>query len=261
MGDARLLVLLPEMLAAGGFIFWLAWGIIGLWFSRTISAAEGMFLGGLLLGGLVLIIRLIGTPYFFPILLLVAVLAVLVRGLPERADQHSRRELITQDEAVYRVAIRRDPKNAAAHSFLARALEKTGRYQEAVQSYQESVKLEPYGEDRRRLQTLLRTLEDQQAGARRCPRCLGKIASREAVCPHCDHPLSPLAGIQEMMRERSVSSVLGLVGMAGVSFCILALLATASFGLGLLVAGGVWLGGFLAILAAIRRRRANGPGR
>lgn len=247
--------LLLELLVVGVATAALAYTILELSMNRVVSLAEGFLLGGLTIGIIVLLVQSIGTIHFFWLLaaLLAAVLAL--RGWPRRVHSQRRREMLEADIRQCRVALQRDPQNAAAYSYLGRAFEQLGRLEEAVEAYQQALALAPGEyEDRHRLERLSRELAQQQAGARRCPRCQAALVAGEDECPQCTCPVSPLGGFYEIFGKspsRALAFMLGLGALSG----LVVFACRQSLACGLALVGLIWLVGAAHIWRTLARRR------
>lgn len=118
---------------------------------------------------------------------LVAGSAALPR-LSGQMNKRALRELTHGSIARYQAALARDPRNAAAHAYLADAYMECGRIEEAITAYRSAIALDP---DHTRLeQSKLRKAVEQFDHRERpsilvCDRCHGETPASRKACAHC----------------------------------------------------------------------------
>jgi len=248
-------LLLLEGLLVCGLLSFLGWGLLDLWLARLVTPAEVVLLLGLIAGAAALLVGTITTPYYLPALASVLLVLALLRALPRRIQAHRQQALLQEDEARYREAIRQDPKNAAAHSYLARTLERVGRYEEAITSYQHSIELDAQAnEDRRRLDILVRFLAEQHSDLERCPRCRGIQRHPADECPYCGCPLSHWGGCYEIVGKTGCKIGAALV-LVGGFFALIFSVSHRSLALGAMLVAGIWLAGCHHLMRFARRHK------
>lgn len=129
-----------------------------------------------------------GTVWMF---LCVAVVVAGCAALPRltaRADKRMLNCLREEDIAKYRRVIEFDPKNAAAHAFLADAYAQSGLYDEAIEEYQKAIELDPHHTHAERWK-LQKAIDAKQGKTRPriivCDECQGETPHGNKVCAHC----------------------------------------------------------------------------
>jgi len=255
LGPAEGSWLLVQLLIACGASAALGITVVGAWISRELTHTEGViYLGAVLLAS-VLLIQSMNSALFFPLLLGMGVALWLLRAAAGNRARRRRDSLLEGDLPRYRAAIQRDPRNAAAHSQLARTLEKLGRPQEAIPHYQRSIELQPHmNEDKYRLDALLRSLAEEQAGVRRCPRCLTPLPPRAVDCPQCRRPVGAWSGLREVFgTPRQTAIACALLGV-GLALPVVVIAFRTSTGGGMVVVGALWAAIFIVIVCALLRR-------
>ena len=129
-----------------------------------------------------------GTPWMF---LCVAGVVAGCAALPRLNAQTDKRildRMRNEDIAKYQRAIQFDPKNAAAHSFLADAYAQSGLYDEAIEEYQKAIELDPHHAHAERWK-LQKAIDAKQGKTRLriivCDECQGETPHGNKVCAHC----------------------------------------------------------------------------
>ncbi|MCS7254256.1 MAG: tetratricopeptide repeat protein [Armatimonadota bacterium] len=116
---------------------------------------------------------------------------VVLWALHRISEERIRRHLLKQEIERYKATIRRDPKNAAAHSMLGDVYLKMKRYDEAIKEFEEALKLDPMSQsDRYKLKLATEKKREAELKGVTCPRC-HEINSRiRARCQQCDYELN-----------------------------------------------------------------------
>jgi tetratricopeptide (TPR) repeat protein len=134
----KALILMPILGLVG-------WWIFSNWIDKTLSAIEAA-IGFALLG----VAAILGTAsitaggWGFVGILATIYLALLVLVCYEYIFWRKREEKFLEDEiARYQAAIARDPRNAAAYSFLGKTYMKLGLYEDAVKALEQALALDP----------------------------------------------------------------------------------------------------------------------
>lgn len=113
--------------------------------------------------------------------------------LHTQVDKRARSHMRDEDIAKYRRAIQFDPKNAAAHGFLADAYMESGLYDEAIAEYETAIELDPHSSHKERWK-LRKAIEAKQGLTRPriivCDECQGETPVGNKVCAHCGAMLS-----------------------------------------------------------------------
>ncbi|MCS6861640.1 MAG: tetratricopeptide repeat protein [Abditibacteriales bacterium] len=108
--------------------------------------------------------------------------------LSAQRDKCLLNRLREEDIAKYRRAIEFDPKNAAAHAFLADAYMESGLYDEAIEAYQKAIELDPHHTRPERWK-LQKAIDAKQGKTRPrllvCDACQGETPHGNRVCAHC----------------------------------------------------------------------------
>jgi hypothetical protein len=165
----------------GGGGYW----VISAWANRRLSATEAVTL----LAGVVVFmfvgVRLALLASTGVFMLFVALLAAGAFGLHSYSsfvDRRMHQQFDEEDIAKYRAALELDPKNAAAHSFLAKTYRRQGRLDLALAEYQAALRIDP-------------SLQEERYWAARLRRELEEAARREAQCRHCGAIGPPADGL------------------------------------------------------------------
>lgn len=163
------------------------WIMSGL-FSRQISGGEAVLLVSGLLAVLFFAISL-AIHGWLGILLILAVLfgmALMFRGLAQRADRGLAARLDEEEIAKYRAALEVDPDNVAAHSLMGDTYRRIGQLEQAIEEYEAALSLDPSLRQER--YWLERTRAELESGGRRellCPRCRAVRPAGASTCPEC----------------------------------------------------------------------------
>jgi tetratricopeptide (TPR) repeat protein len=213
-GGVLLLEWLFAIIVGGAFVV----RVVHALFEREIEVWQGLV--GICFGaGLtVMAISLALSPWYFPSLALIFLIAVTVY-LGSLIEMRVRwRRLLAEEEARYLEAIRFDEKNAAAHGYLARVYRQQGRLEDALDQYQQAIALDPNDlEWPAKLKVLMAQIEEIQASPP-CPRCEAPLDAAGKTCPKCGWWRSAVKGLRDVWASGAVKRglVYGLVICAAV---------------------------------------------
>lgn len=171
-------------------------------------AAIGLlFVAGLLLG----VVFFWNSPLVFVVFLLAAGLATLWVLGQAASERHLTTQMHSEEEARYKAAIERDPKNAAAWSSLGDLYLETHRYDEAITCYERAVQLMPTDAgERRKLHRARQIKAETEARMKSCPQCKALLSRFSVTCPECGFELSApvwvylLAAVKDKAAMRKV---------------------------------------------------------
>jgi hypothetical protein len=108
----------------------------------------------------------------------------MIGPMNKRALRQMANERITE----YLRAIARDPKNAAAHAFLADAYVECGRLDDAIAAYQKAIDLDPHHSrlERAKLEKAIEARSGRvHTPITLCDNCQGETPAANRVCVHC----------------------------------------------------------------------------
>ncbi len=168
--------------------------VINVWLiEKTLSAAQALCL---ILLTVLLFLLVLATGGEQAMMAYVAVMLGVAGAVHLFHVEHERRlaaELHAERMAQYRAVIARDPKNAAAHAFLAESLAELGRYDEAVAEMQIAVDLAPEHAVQERVK--LRRLHDAKARVEngpvvQCFECRAENPHGSRICAKCGASLN-----------------------------------------------------------------------
>jgi tetratricopeptide (TPR) repeat protein len=177
--------IIPCTAIAFGGTYW----VLAAWFDHRLSGVEAAVLLASLLVFDVIGIRLTllsGIVSFLLLMLLIAVVVVSGLCYLKRMNRRQHEQFDAADIATYLKALDLDPKNAAAHSFLAKIYRRQGKLELALQEYQAAVQLEPSLQEER---FWVARLKEELSGERHCPNCGVIGTAEEGCCQGCGHPL------------------------------------------------------------------------
>jgi hypothetical protein len=203
IGHPALLILKA---AVAGFIgAGLLLGVVGLCLDRRLEPWEAVALGGLVLAGMAIAITSTSPVTFLGVIFLLVAVPLAVQAFSRLTERQVTERLLRVDETRARALIEADPRNAAAHSLLGDIYRRRGQMEEAVEQYEEAVRLMPDSQQERwKLGRASKELSLQERGARLCPMCGGEIDRGQRRCPHCDYTLSVAEGLREWTQTRGL---------------------------------------------------------
>ncbi|MFB3881122.1 MAG: tetratricopeptide repeat protein [Armatimonadota bacterium] len=139
------------------------WWILSGWLDRTLGAEEAFVGMGLLLVAFALGVgSIVRGGWGFLGVIAVVYLALMALAAHEYTYWRRREHDHYVDEVSrYKAAIERDPRNAAAYSFLAQACLRLGRFDEAEAALEIALELDPDSKKDRRLLRLARERRTQ----------------------------------------------------------------------------------------------------
>lgn len=106
-------------------------------------------------------------------------------------EERLRRSLLEQEIERYKATIRRDPKNAAAHSMLGDVYLRIKRYDDAIRELEEALKLDPMSQsDRYKLRLAMEKKREIELKGVACPRCHAINSRLRAQCQQCGYELN-----------------------------------------------------------------------
>jgi len=165
-------------------VYW----VLSAWFERKVRGREAVLLLAVLVFVLYLSIAttMHGSPVgmLFPIVVLV--LALIASQLLQWADRRQFQAFDDEDIARYQEALEIDPRNVAAHTFLAETYRRRGQPELAILEYEAALQLDPsLKEERYWLERLREELEQGGQEEMRCPRCSAIRGEGEGQCREC----------------------------------------------------------------------------
>ncbi len=226
----------PMDVGSAGFVVagWLLTGVFACvptfylfrwWTDATISGAEAVI--GALVIAFLMLMMIAPTPDSVKgmIFLMLLVLAVGTPFLYLKQLNASERQLVNEQEQVYRKAIESNPRNVAARVELARNLYPRGHVSEALYQMEAAIRLSPQTTDT--AQRLLERWKSEQAGVVIqkviCRFCHEATPMNQPECAACGRPQSTLREIRDDIAS-DFSHSLKIGGLIG---------------FGLLIAGGL----------------------
>lgn len=155
--------------------------------SGSHAAIGLLFVAGLLVG----VVFLWNSPLVFALFLAAAGLAALWAMARFAAERSLVRQIQQEDEARYKSAIERDPKNAAAWSALGDLYLEAKRYDDAIACYERAVQLAPAdATEKRKLARAKQLKSEAEAKGKFCPQCKSSVSIFAIQCPSCSYKLS-----------------------------------------------------------------------
>lgn len=151
-------------------------------------AAIGLlFIAGLLFG----VVFLWNSPLVFALFLSAAGLMALWSMVQFAAERSLIKQIQREEEARYKAAIEKDPKNAAAWSALGDLYLDSKRYDDAIACYQRAVQIAPTDTtERRKLEKAKQMKSESEAKGKFCTQCKTPVPSLALQCPSCGYELS-----------------------------------------------------------------------
>lgn len=155
--------------------------------SGSHAAVGLLFVAGLLIG----VVFLWNSPLVFALFLAAAGLASLWTMAQFAAERQMIKQIREEEEARYKAAIERDPKNAAAWSALGDLYLEAQRYDEAISCYERAVQLAPNdATEKRKLLRAKQLKSETEARGKTCPQCKAPITLLATQCPQCGYEVS-----------------------------------------------------------------------
>lgn len=146
-----------------------------------------LFVAGLLIG----VVFFWNSPLVFALFLAAAGLVALWAMAQFAAERSLVRQIRQEDEARYKAAIERDPKNAAAWSALGDLYLEAKRYDDAIACYERAVQLAPTdATEKRKLARAKQLKSEAEAKSKFCPQCKSPVSIFAVQCPSCGYELS-----------------------------------------------------------------------
>lgn len=146
-----------------------------------------LFIAGLLIG----VVFLWNSPLVFALFLAAAGLAALWTMAQFAAEKSLVKQIQREEEARYKAAIERDPKNAAAWSALGDLYLEAKRYDDAIACYERAVQLAPTDATEKRKLAKARQLKaEAEAKGKFCPQCKTPVPLFAVQCQSCGYELS-----------------------------------------------------------------------
>ena len=151
-------------------------------------AAIGLlFVAGLVIG----VVFLWNSPLVFALFLAAAGLVALWAMAQFAAEKSLVKQIQQEEEARYRAAIERDPKNAAAWSALGDLYLEAKRYDDAIACYERAVQLAPTdATERRKLVRAKQLKSEAETKGKFCPQCKSPVSLFAVKCQSCGYELS-----------------------------------------------------------------------
>lgn len=260
---------LPDaMMLAGKIVFCALISFVGAflalsaWFDRKISGSEtAILLTGVLVvqfigfslslrggpGMLLLAVAILGTPLIF-------------YGLAKVSDKRLVTSFDEEDIAKYRAALDFDPKNIAAHSYLADTYRRQGKLSEAIEEYKAALQLDPSLKNERYwVQRLGIQLESAARKEMVCPRCNSLRVGEAQVCPECGRLYSTVETSMHAIRALPLGTKIGWAALVAAAFGgLIALVALVPVALIYVVVAGAFIAPLTVVVLDARRRRASG---
>jgi len=246
-----------------GSVHW----ILSSWFARRMYGWQAILLliGVVIVMYFSIILVVSGNPVGMVIPIGLLGVGLIGRTVSEWADRRQYDRFDEQDIAKYQTAIEIDPRNVAAHSFLADTLRRMGKLAEAIPEYQAALALDPSLKEEKYWLERCRT--QLEGGGRpeqmTCPRCGFARHRGQSVCPECGRVYSTLEVWAHSFRSMSPAqrTVWSLVGAAAITL-VLAIGALVPNGGRLLVILGLFASSTIMLVASYhdrRRSRSGGP--
>ncbi len=155
--------------------------------SGSQAAISLLFAAGLLIG----VVFFWNSPLVFALFLAAAGLAALWAMAQFAAERALVKQIQQEEEARYKAAIERDPKNAAAWSALGDLYLEAKRYDDAIACYERAVQLTPTDTaERRKLARAKQLKSEAEAKFKLCPQCKSPVSTFAIHCPSCGYELS-----------------------------------------------------------------------
>lgn len=155
--------------------------------SGSHAAIGLLFIAGLLIG----VVFLWNSPLVFALFLAAAGLAALWTMAQFAAERSLVKQIQQDEEARYKAAIERDPKNAAAWSALGDLYLEAKRYDDAIACYERAVHLSPTdATEKRKLARAKQLKSEAEAKGKFCPQCKLPVSLFAVQCQSCGYELS-----------------------------------------------------------------------
>lgn len=155
--------------------------------SGSHAAIGLLFIVGLLVG----VVFLWNSPLVFALFLAAAGLVALWSMAQFAAERSLVKQIQQEEEARYKAAIERDPKNAAAWSALGDLYLEAKRYEDAIACYERAVQLAPTDAmERRKLMRAKQLKSEEEARGKFCPQCKSPVSLFAVQCQSCGYELS-----------------------------------------------------------------------
>lgn len=169
----------------GYFAALLFYRILGWYLDGDISGSQFVIFSTFFFAALILIFL---APFMLKVLIFLMMVGAIV-GLPyiQRKFLSVRDLRIFQNEKIeqYRAAIALRPDNVAARQMLAEELWNTGNVDEAIEAYQEVVRLSPSVDHSNRLAKMMKEREELALVMRPCPNCGHRNPAKQPTCSRC----------------------------------------------------------------------------
>ncbi|NCO90279.1 MAG: hypothetical protein COZ06_12240 [Armatimonadetes bacterium CG_4_10_14_3_um_filter_66_18] len=162
-----------------------------------------------------------GKPVSFVLLALLLLSCALSPWVAARLDKAGLARLDNEDMRKYQLALQHDPKNAAAHSFLAQLYLKQKRYDDAIEHFQLS--LEAYAESPKDRHLLQRAIDEKQRAEAEGPVCAicGAINPPGAkTCGACDQLFKEPGFLHWLVQPENLKPVV----RTSIAACVLVML-------------------------------------
>jgi len=206
-----LMVVMTSFLAAIPFF-----SVLNAWMvDRTMDTPMAIVALAAVLLTLMAMISFWGSPMCWLLLLLLLGINFALPALNTVADKGHDRRMISDDVAKYQSMIERDPRNAAAHSYLGDAFMKCARYAEATESYQRAIDILPKASqtERYKLQRAQAKQQGHQDAIDICPGCRAENPPGLVRCPECNHYMKASYFLQELQREARPAAAVMVAGI------------------------------------------------
>lgn len=155
--------------------------------SGSHAAIGLLFIAGLLIG----VVFLWKSPLVFALFLASAGLVALWTMAQFAAERSLVKQIQREEEARYKAAIERDPKNAAAWSALGDLYLESKRYDDAIACYKQAVQIAPTDTtERRKLERAKQLKSEAEAKGKFCPQCKRPVSFLAVQCQSCGYELS-----------------------------------------------------------------------
>ncbi len=235
---------------------------LSAWFDRKISGSEA----ALLLAG-VLVVQVIGFSLSLrggPGMLLLAVIILgtplVFYGLAKVSDKRLVSAFDEEDIAKYQAALDFDPKNIAAHTYLADTYRRQGKLSEAIEEYKAALQLDPSLKNERYwVQRLEIQLESAARKEMVCPRCNSPRVGDAQVCPECGRLYSTVETSMHAIRVMPLGIKAKWAALVAAAFGgLIALVGLVPMALIYVVVTGVFIAPLTVVVLDARNRRASG---
>ncbi len=211
------------------FLGIIASAIVGKLIEGEFSPIEGVLLVALPLSSLVLAMIYWGNLFVVVISCSLCVGVIVLWALHRIGEERIKRFLLEQDIERYKATIRRDPKNAAAHSLLGDIYLRMKRYNEAIKEFEEALKLDPMSQsDRYKLRLAMEKKREAELKGISCPRCHTINSRMRARCQQCGYELNRSIALDfvawlvepQSLKRIAVTGIIAIVPLTLISFFI-----------------------------------------